>query len=53
MSFIKNAAKEARRLPKVVWVAAVILPFGLTFVGAWIAGKTIYDKRKKNHKIKR
>lgn len=53
MSFIKNATKEAKWLPKVVWISAVILPFGLTFVGAWIAGKAVYDKRKTNRKAER
>lgn len=51
VGFLKKAALEAKMLPKAVWVAAVILPFGLFAVGTWITGKSIYDDRKKVKKV--
>lgn len=51
MTFTKKVMKEIKMLPKAVWVAAVILPFGLVAVGSWITGKSLYESRK-NKKIK-
>lgn len=47
MRFIRKAVKEAKILPKGLWIVALIVPFGLIAAGAWVTGKGIYDSRKK------
>lgn len=46
MSFMKKATEEAKKLPKAVWVASVILPGGLVAVGTWLIYKSTKEKTK-------
>jgi len=39
-----DAYKEAKNLPKGLWLAAAIVPFGLVTITVYIAGKAAYEK---------
>lgn len=41
---LKDAKEEAKTLPKGLWVAALIVPFGIVTLTVYIAGKTAYQK---------
>ena len=41
---LKDARDEAKTLPKGLWVAALIVPFGIVTIAAYLAGKTAYKK---------
>lgn len=47
----KKAVEETKDLPWVMWIAAMICPFGMIVVGAWIVGRSAYEHRKKNTKL--
>lgn len=38
--------EEGKKLPRPIWIAALILPFGLNFVGAYLILKTVMEKKK-------
>lgn len=40
---IKDASNEAKTLPKGLWVAALIVPFGIVTITVYLAGKTVYQ----------
>jgi hypothetical protein len=50
MKFIRETVAAAKAMPKPVYVAAVILPFGFTALGIYLAAKTTYQviKKKRN-----
>jgi hypothetical protein len=52
MKFLKETVAAAKSMPKPVFVAAVILPFGFTALGIYLAAKTTIQviKNKKEHK---
>lgn len=39
MNFFKKVKDTAKDVPVVVWVAAVVVPFGLTAIAAYVAYK--------------
>lgn len=41
---LQDAREEAKTLPKGLWIAAIIVPFGIVTLTAYIAGKTAYEK---------
>jgi hypothetical protein len=41
---LKDARDEAKTLPKGLWVAAIIVPFGIVTLTVYLAGKTAYQK---------
>lgn len=41
---LSDAYKEAKNLPKGLWLAAAIVPFGFVTITVYIAGKTAYQK---------
>lgn len=47
MSYIKDATENAKKLPKPIWFAAVVLPMGLTAVVTYLAIKTYIEKKEK------
>lgn len=40
---LKDASDEAKTLPKGLWLAAVIVPFGIVTLTVYLAGKTAYQ----------
>jgi hypothetical protein len=46
MKFVKNAMAEAKCLPKSIWIAAVVVPGGLTAVGVWLIARGTYRSLK-------
>lgn len=42
-NIIKDASEEAKTLPKGLWVAALIVPFGIVTLTVYLAGKTAYQ----------
>lgn len=46
MGFLKNTLSELKKMPKAVLVAAIIVPGGVSIVGAYLLAKTFYDKTK-------
>lgn len=43
MKVVKKALIAAKSMPKGVWVAAVVLPGGLTVLGVWLSAKCLYQ----------
>lgn len=41
---LADAYTEAKNLPKVAWIAAAIIPFGIVGVTTYLAGRTVYNK---------
>jgi hypothetical protein len=44
---LSEAYQEAKKLPKGLWLAAVIVPGGLVTITVYLAGKSIYDSKMK------
>ena len=42
----KELVKEVKKLPKLAWVAAVIIPGGFMMLGCYLTAKTLYSKGK-------
>lgn len=42
--FVKDAIDAAKKMPKVAWIAAVVLPGGFPLIGLYLASKSLYDK---------
>lgn len=42
----KFLVSEGKKLPKPVWVAVLVMPFGLEVLGVYLVGKAIMRKRK-------
>lgn len=42
MKVIRNAMATAKTMPRSVWIAAVIIPGGLTAAGIWFLAKGAY-----------
>ena len=47
---ISEAYLEAKKLPKGLWIAAIVVPGGLATITAYLAGKTVYKTLKKGKK---
>lgn len=47
---LSEAYAEAKKLPKGLWLAAIIVPGGIVTVTVYIAGKTAYNNYKKKEK---
>jgi len=43
--FLKNAVSEAKKLPKSVWIAAVIIPGGFIMVGTYLATVSVVSPK--------
>ena len=43
---LKDARNEANTLPKGLWIAAAIVPFGIVTITVYLAGKTLLEKIK-------
>lgn len=41
---LKDASDEAKTLPRGLWLAAIIVPFGIVTITVYLAGKTAYQK---------
>lgn len=41
---LKDAYLEAKKVPKGVWVAAVVIPGGFVAITTYLAGKSVYKK---------
>jgi hypothetical protein len=42
MKAIKKTMVIAKTMPKAIWIAAIVLPGGLTVLGAYLSAKYIY-----------
>lgn len=42
MKLLKNAMATAKAMPKGVWIAAIVIPGGLTAAGIWFIAKGAY-----------
>jgi hypothetical protein len=47
---LKDAYLEAKKVPKSVWVAAVVIPGGFVALTTYLAGKSVYKKLTKDKK---
>lgn len=47
---LTEAYTEAKKLPKGLWIAAVVVPGGLATITVYLAGKTVYQSFKKGKK---
>jgi hypothetical protein len=52
VKFLKDTVVAAKSMPKAVFVAAAVLPFGFTALGIYLAAKATYQviKKKKEQK---
>ena len=44
---LTEAYAEAKKLPKGLWIAAVVVPGGLATITVYLAGRSVYQSLKK------
>ncbi len=52
-NFLNNIVKEAKDLPKGLWITALIVPGGILTLGTYIAAKSITKKQQENKNDRR
>ena len=46
---LSNISEEVKMLPKVLWIAAAIIPGVFTVIGIYLASKSFIKSAKENH----
>jgi hypothetical protein len=50
MGFLLETKENAKKIPKSVWIVALIVPMGLTALAAYLAVKSHYSNKEKKEK---